>query len=255
MNEFIELVNGVSKDNKIIIVDNSLGNNTPQDSNDDIVYLRGDNSNWEFSGWDVGLEAIPYINQSDVVIFCNDTFCHHNVWDTNTKKDFKNTFSKVTVKNEFQPFLALSGTTDSKWKVFSIENKKLVYWVSSYLFMMTGGLINKNNKKISISKSKLDQFIYLNEESKHMWGDGISHSLREHLDNWMYSTDKTQGWYKKDKLSPEVKIKKVKAILNEKYLTALCNSEGGRVYEIKPYKKFKIKLWSIISFLTNGKLF
>ncbi|HCB1497649.1 hypothetical protein DET57_11377 [Klebsiella oxytoca] len=242
--EFDDLLKKIDPNSKLIAISNS----------DSILasschLISGDNQNWEFSGWDVGLSSIDKLNDSDVVIFCNDTFCHHNPWDDKIKKKFTRVFSRLINENSRAPFLGIAGTTDCAWKEFSIDDKKFCNWISSYLFLMTGSLLKKMNGSICIDENRLDKYIHKDESDQIIWNPSISQELQRHLTQWIFGQDKDSGWYNKNNISPEKKIRKIKTILNEKYLTAICNYYHGKVIEVKLAKRIKLFLWSSMSLL------
>ncbi|WP_142503318.1 hypothetical protein [Klebsiella sp. 2680] len=246
IHEFYDLLKKIEPDSKLIVINNSSNKFS---NNFDVVI--GNNKNWEFSGWDVGLSTIEDINSSDIFIFCNDTFCHHNPWNENIKRKFIRTFSNVIKENNRHAFIGIAGTTDSVWKEFSIEDKTFSHWISSYLFLMTGSLLEKMGGSICIDENTLDNYVKLDRLNHLRWNECISSDLQLHLTGWMYGNG--NGWYNKDNISPEKKIRKIKTILNEKYLTAVCNYNDGRVIEVKFIKRLKFFFWSLIFFSRKRK--
>jgi hypothetical protein len=73
---FKKYLAGIGKaDVEIIVVDNKCEVGFPKVFDNNITMINGDNSLWEFSGWQKGLEYI-YDNKIDydVIIFANDSF-------------------------------------------------------------------------------------------------------------------------------------------------------------------------------------
>lgn len=240
--EFKYLLERVDPDYRLIIVDNHGGI-----ANVGEKVIRGNNINWEFSGWDTGLSTLSTINDSDVFIFCNDTFCHHNTWNASIRERFCKVFRSLVKNNKQKSSAILSGTTDSVWKGFSLSEKKFNYWVSSYLFLMTGSLLNKMGGRLCIEEEILNRYISMDSENNLVWGSEVSFSLQSHLTRWLFEDGEDVGWYNKRNISFEKKIRKVKAIFNEKYLTANCLFCGGRVIEVMPLKKMKMLIWRLLS--------
>lgn len=229
INEFKMLLSNLDSDYRIILVCNNF--NLKQNILKKIDYnvLDGDNSAWEFSGWQKGLSSLS-LEDNDVVIFANDTFCHHNYWGKYEKFLFQKQFKKLIKKNSKKPFSAISGNVDTFGEKFSLEGCSASGWVSTYLFLITGTLLKQLDNKLTIRE--LISFDGI--KGDFIWDDGVSENLKKHIINWMFSIgDAQSGWYKKDDVDLMYKSKKIQSILNEKYLSACCNKNGGIVYDVK----------------------
>ena len=229
IHEFKLLLDKLDCNYEITLVCNSPGlkNNLPQNSNFKIV--DGDNSSWEFSGWDRGIIKDD-LHDNDVIIFANDTFCHHNYWGKYEKFLFEKQFAKLIKKNSSKPFSAISGNVDTFGENFSLEGCSTSGWVSTYLFLVTATLLKQLDNKVTTRK--LINYDEINDDL--IWDESISENLKKHINNWMFlNTDAQSGWYKKDDVDLIYKSKKIQSILNEKDLSASCNENGGIIYDVK----------------------
>lgn len=79
----------------LLIVDNALAAGTPAQSlrsgDETLRVIPGDNTNREFSGWDVGVaDVLSRGEVPDVWIFTNDTVCAHHGWSPARANRFAN---------------------------------------------------------------------------------------------------------------------------------------------------------------------
>lgn len=242
LHEFNLLLNEIDENYKVIVVNN---NAVVKNDKEGLHEVSGDNTNWEFTGWDKGFEQIGRIDPNDTFIICNDTFCQHNEWNDGIRNAFSKRFQFIYNKNNRNPFKAMSGTMDSFWQKFSIQNDQSFFWFSSYLFLMTGEL-KKNFPRLSLDEDVLNSMLTISKDGELEWHRGLSKNLENHLNGWMNPSDSSKGWYNKG-VSNDIKLRKLKTILNEKYLSAHAISLGSVMYEVKSYKRFKFVLWNIFS--------
>jgi hypothetical protein len=220
LKEFRLVLSLVDKNHKLILVNNG---NMLIESGSNIVVVKGDNKNWEFSGWDRGLKWIKEINENDYIIFANDTFCQHRIWSIVEKTLFSRAFRKQIKKN----ITGIAGDVNTFGESFSIMKSSSTNWVSTYLFGMNGKMLMKLGGRLSINEYELDKLIEINSKGAIQWGSEISKNLSTYIEKWM-DPDNVNGWYKAN-CSAETKERKIKAILNEKYLSAQCRSQGAYV--------------------------
>lgn len=234
ISEFTSLVSSINRNYKIIVVSN----------NDNLCnkgFIKGDNEQWEFSGWDVALRNIASnLKEKDSVIFSNDTFCYHNSWEKRDVAYFKLNFKAYYLKNCFFRTRAIIGSVQSLGEEFNILGHKSDTWVSTYLFMLTGGFF-KELTRLSIPFPEINNLVYLNEDNKIHWSNAVSNNLREHITSWIFPNSDTDGWYNKD-ATLTFKVAKIKAILNEKHLSAKCCSLGGNVIDVYVLKRIRRKV-------------
>lgn len=239
--QFKSFLDSLCVDYEIIVINNGGVFAGTKLIDSKFILVQGDNTNWEFSGWDRGISAIPHIDEKDSFIFCNDTFCQHNSWGWLTRQEFKLSFRKLCVRNYHNPYLCMSGTSDSFNKEFSVLNFAAKKWFSTYLFFMSASLLLRI-KKLSLEESILSDMVELDHSGHIVWGDTVSNDLKQHLSNWIYPLGGKRGWYNSASAGNELKLRKLKTILNEKYISAFSSSIGSDMVEVSTKKILKTKL-------------
>ncbi|HIF9248507.1 TPA: hypothetical protein ACX6Q2_003411 [Photobacterium damselae] len=215
-------------DLNIVVVNNNASNNLIGE-NKTYDLLVGDNSYWEFSGWEQGLDFLNKkydLKDEDIIIFANDTFCQHRSFGVIDKYIFEKGFNRLYEEKN----IAI-GDVDSFGKSFEICSHTQKEWISTYLFGMHYGTVKKI-LPLSSLKSLEDEIFFLNGEIK---GIDISISLRKHLENWLLPNDNT-GWYKARKSDDNILKRKLLAILHEKKLS--CNLLENDIKLVGVYKPF-----------------
>jgi hypothetical protein len=94
---FISVLNSVSKDNVLIVIQNNRFD-LPQISHPNFHVIAGDNSLREFSGWQAGIQFCnehKLMPQDGILIVANDTFCHHNKFGPFTRLVFMHNFRRL----------------------------------------------------------------------------------------------------------------------------------------------------------------
>lgn len=120
---------------------------------------------------------------------------------------------------------------------YSILGNTSNKWISTYLFFMTGKLINVFEKNICLNEDTLSNLVTI-DSGELLWGD-ISTSLSNHIEEWMFPNDETKGWYGNNNNDSAMKLRKIKTILNEKFLSAKCNSVNGKTYDYDLFRVMK----------------
>jgi hypothetical protein len=242
INAFNNFFNNLGPINNIIIVNNN-------DDNINQGEISGDNTNWEFSGWDKGISLLK-IEDNDVIVFANDTFLTHRSWGKFDQLRFKKSINKLIVGNN-QGICGEVHKFSGFYKVFGYRSDR---WVCTYLFALTGGIVNKINK-ISLSEIALSKAIIGIENHNILWGDEVSLNLQYRIQRWLYPPVGILGWRKANDATDNIKLRKAKTILNEKWLSAYCYSNNLIVIDagpnniIKIYRKTKYRLRELINII------
>ncbi|ENK6265942.1 hypothetical protein LGM22_07965 [Klebsiella quasipneumoniae subsp. quasipneumoniae] len=202
--------------------------------------IPGNNINWEFSGWDEGIKQLEQISNADSFIFCNDTFCFNNPFGVTKEIIMSLVFKYCYYKNKKKNQLVISGSTHTFNEEFFVFDNKANIWVSTYLFLVSGTLLNHLERRLSLSEEQLNKVLEIkNNEDSIRWSGKVSGNLQVHINNWLFPPEGFGGWYKSRDVSNHIKERKAKAIVNEKYLTAYCLTNKGKYYEINPKKVVK----------------
>lgn len=240
INAFKRFMNSIGSECKILIVNNNHSNIKNGE-------IPGDNTNWEFSGWDKGISSLD-IKDGDVVVFANDTFRHHRSWGRYDQWRFKKAIIKLSASNE----QGICGEVHKFSGIYQVLGVRSDRWVCTYLFALTGGVINKLNK-VSLDESSLSgEIISINNE-KIVWGGGVSLNLQTRIQKWLYPPGGVLGWRKSHSSNDAIKLRKAKTILNEKWLSAYCSSNGITIIDAGPdvitkrYRNTKYRFSEVIN--------
>lgn len=231
-------------DFEILVVFNST---YPEVETNKHLSIQGSNSGWEFSGWDEGvkyLERRYQLNDSDTLIFANDTFCQHRKFTFINKYIFSKAFRNIRFKRN------LVGDINSLSEKFCLAGLVGQSWISTYLFGS-----NYYNIKLLMpfdsvgSDAVLSKLVTINDNELHI--SNSSKNITLHLTSWFLGN--SEGWYKKEGVDNTLLLKKVDAVINEKLfsLKALVKEiQIESVYENKLYwflRKAQNKLFDSLS--------
>lgn len=225
--EFGALASDLGREYRLVVVNNG---SFVIDAGPAFAVIEGDNTNWEFTGWDCGLGSLGSIGESDYFIFANDTFNRHRSWTLQNRAEFVSAFSLMLEDQR----AGICGQIHRAKDGFSIEGRRVSMWVSTYLFGMSGRVLKANNFRLSLSEEQLFRLVPGVTERRVVWGAGVNEALRSHIDKWVFPVVGGGGWYKADVATPSEKCRKVKAILNEKFLSALCEEMGYSFVQARP---------------------
>lgn len=194
--------------------------------------LPGDNRIGEFSGWQKALEHIKSnfdetLLLTDCFIFANDTFNQHRLWG------FKDRLSVMAGIMESQKYLlepVMVGHAQYSQESFSIGKLYCSEWVSTFLFVTNLAFINNIKWEMALSNIELEEFYSKVDFDGIEWLDSINEGLQLHINSWLFpATSKCHSWYAANTKTPRQKQFKLNAILNEKYLSAKCISDNGKL--------------------------
>lgn len=224
--ELREIANNIGDKYKIILVNNNQ--NMILDSiffpNMDLTILKGDNSKYEFSGWEVGLKYIKnnYEEEIENIIFSNDTFCFHRKWGYFQRLNFTNKFKKF-YKDQITGICGEKNNISMDYKIDNISNDG---WISTYLFMISNDLILQGLKLNNLGEKIYDYVIDVNDEEI-IFRESFDKELGKHINNWLYPKKGKKGWYNSVNVNTYQKKKKLECILNEKILSCEVKKKGG----------------------------
>ena len=203
-------------DLNIIFVDNSNKIVPENEPALNVQWLKGSNTAGEFSAWDEGYSLLEQSNikdNDDIVIFMNDTFCHHRFFTIYDRILYRRAVKRCSSKGIY-------GELNSTGKIFAIHQVAFTAWISSYVFLGRRENIVKLlplNSASTISEEKFTQ-IGNDLTNKKVNIPFFSDNLNQHLSNWLFPKNES-GWYNAGKISGNQLLFKLKAIINEKLLT------------------------------------
>lgn len=198
-----------------------------------VRFIHGDNRLREFSGWDKGLRYCResgLLSQCGMVIFANDTFCHHNKFGPISRFLFSSTFKKIMRRPES---LALAGEVHSDCTTYSILGKKFSSWVSTYLFGMSHSLI-QTLEQVS-PDFQLDVFFGVRLSPEDFFQGSLNNALKVKLARWLFGHEGRSKWYGAELPTQENRahlISKAKSIICEMYLSASVVQIPGQLISV-----------------------
>lgn len=232
-----------SYNSNFVVVDNSLSSS--EQINDNEYLINGDNSYFDFSGWDKGYQfAIENFNITNetVFLFANDTFFQRNYSDG---ENFLDVFNKKIIENRDLTTSAL-GYIDDFPKPVIINNIIYNSWIRSNIFFIPS-LVMKDIKKLTFDFPKDKIF---SNDIKKFWSDDdlISDNWKAYISSWLFGIENCNypeyklHWLKAKPLNYdnwEYFQKKAITILSEHYLTARLFDMGVSIIDTNIFEKDK----------------
>ncbi|HED2736222.1 TPA: hypothetical protein R4Z56_004955 [Citrobacter farmeri] len=232
----------------LVFVDNSgvIIPDIEVDSN--IKWLAGSNLAGEFSAWDEGysyLNEQQDIMEDDIIVFVNDTFCHHRFFTGYDEKLYKKAFLECDDN-------CIYGELNSTGEFFGINGLKFSSWISSYFFLGSKKCVDKImplNKTLNISIED-SEVILRNLKLGKVYIPMFTRELNSHLTNWLFPKD-GRGWYRARDVNQGALYFKLKAIVNEKLLTFSILKNNMRLVDIyngkinRTYNSVRNKLYQV----------
>ncbi|EKO3487347.1 hypothetical protein M3924_002988 [Vibrio fluvialis] len=214
-------------------------------------FLYSDNRSWEFSAWDDGVEYLNknnLVNDDSIIIFLNDTFCFHR--DFNVYNVLK--LTRKIKKNDLSSKV-IGDVCHKKNTEFNINGTKISWWISTYLFSTSIGVVNKIGKLDMVSQINLKPNKYIDFENRTIKIEGFCESFNTHLTNWLFPESPSQGWYNASVEDKDLIVNKLKAILNEMLFSVEIKRLS--INPIELYNNIDKKAVRAISIFFNGTTF
>lgn len=193
--------------------------------------IRGNNVLREFSGWESGLN---YARSSFIdldkylLIFANDTFCHHNNFGKISQYAFARSFKQL------MKLPSVSGLAGEVWKfgdVYGVDGYTADRWVSTYLFAISGEDMEKME---SIYPHPPIERFYIANADQLSFSKCLTSNLINHLNSWL-----TGGGNSSWKNHAGVETSgldrlrgKASSIICEMYLSAKVLAIGGVLIDV-----------------------
>jgi hypothetical protein len=229
------------KEIKYVVIDNS--NSIKENHANEPYIITGDNSYFDFSGWDKGYSFAlenNLISDETLILFANDTFFKRNYSDG---ENYLNVFSKDIIKNKNLKESAI-GYIDDFPKDVIINEIKYNSWIRSNIFFIPSNIM-KDLKKLTFDFPK--ERIFSNNINEFWSNDSlISNNWKAYISSWLFGIE--------NKAYPEYKLHWLKAksldinnweffqrkaitILSEHYLTARLFNMNISIIDINIFPK------------------
>jgi len=210
-------LNKIDANISYIVVDN-FNCNKSNEQFGNVHVIGGDNTNWEFSGWQKGFQYTRQNIDSDLIIFCNDSLrsYRHKMLEL---EHLKKMLDRATSEKLFVGKIDRVAEVD-----FDFMNYNLNEWICSNVFAAAPCAFDV----VTIDNSSMfDIDSIAGDVDRFLGNDKIGINLRKHIYNWL-----SYCWHDKFNVRENIELfkHKTKAILNEKLLTAKMRENGYHLY-------------------------
>lgn len=230
LEKFFDIVGRLGKEYEVVAINNA-NPGVWVTEHKKYAEIGGDNRVREFSGWDRGIQYIKSrtsIREEDFFVFGNDTFCSHRDWHAVIKRRFIKSVKKLRA----QEGAGICGEVNSFGESFELIGLRADNWVSTYLFGATGSYLMNSDYRLSLTERELSLMVQDIKKGQVIWKDVVDPNLQAHIQQWLFPTEGAEGWYGAEAESDEIKLQKLRAILNEKYISAKCYNLKGSVVDV-----------------------
>lgn len=211
-----------------IVIDNKLPPGSCTSSGDHEVLIGGDNTHWEFSGWDQGIEyAGSALEAADWVVFATDAFEQLYV-------DYLTCFS-IPVLESLSGRRAATGHIDCFDKRVELYGREAQHWIRTSFFLLQPSEVITMGSFVSVSNPAE---IFSGDPQCPFQPDApIDQQLQTYIISWLTGDGTGQGvtWHSRFDLTTETLPyfeKKCLAILNELMLSARLRESGCPLVDI-----------------------
>lgn len=227
---FARFLKSLSGDYTMVIVNN--GGLALPDRPDVAAVVAGENALREFSGWQAGLRRCRedgLAQGSELLVFANDTFCHHNKFGMFTRAAFRQSFASL-MKQPGVPMMA--GEKFFLGKPFALDGLPSDAWICTYLFAW--------NRSATAQMESLtpplamERFYAKDDRGEIVFSELVSENLSRHITSWLTGATQT-SWKGVDATGARGLGKlqgKANSILCEKYLSAAAVSKGVGLVDV-----------------------
>ena len=242
LNNFLK---SISSNVDLILVNNGAAIVSKKD--DVLAVIHGNNYLREFSAWNVGLEYCQengLLENCDLLVFANDTFCHHNKFGLFTRFAFKNKFKRIMNESDKA---AMAGEKFSLGLPYTLNGLISNSWISTYLFSFNRPALLKIK---SLTPSIPIENFYTTGENGIQFSELVGENLQKQITKWLTGSSAT-AWrgIKKTGQSGLIELQgKANSIICEKHLSAFASANDIILIDVFD-KKFITKLRKIEAFL------
>jgi len=230
------LLRRVDEEYRLVAVCNHAGLEVAPGPN--LSVIQGHNSLGEFGAWDQGLAYLsgqPGCASPRLFVFANDTFCHHRPFGLPEEWIFSRSFRQLAGMQR-----AIAGELSTFGEPFYLGGQRLDDWVSTYLYAMTPALLDALDWRIAPEDGVLERHVRGGLDEREFFAPELDAALAAHLRGWLFGGRTQRVWRNAAPLSQQNRdymLRKARAILCEKLLSARCRSLGAGFLD--PYACFE----------------
>lgn len=212
----------------ILVIDNSIENDLEIKYNKNYHFLSGDDSSYEFSGWDKGIKYIERYfepKEKDAFILANDTF-HRNYGDEYLNYFYNKVIIDCINNNK------IYGYIDGYPQPIQIFGLTIQHWIRTSLIILNYKTL-KELSPLAIPFSNEELFSENYEEFFHK-NIKISENYKQYIKTWLFGEEDKTGIFKEKWHSQRPLTKdnfeffkgKTRAIFCEHYFSARAKEKG-----------------------------
>lgn len=185
------------------------------------IYLQGDNSDWEFSGWQKGVSfAKDKDIRYDVALLANDSF------EVNGPAFIRNhSLGWLILKSYY--LSAVIGFVETRWKKAELRGRSLRIWLRTDCFLIPKRVIDTLETVVSVDEDSIADYLpdtFPAADNIFVETAPINAVFRKKIVEWI-----TEQWHSKFEINESTWTffrAKTKAILNEALLYARIRESG-----------------------------
>jgi hypothetical protein len=227
-----------------LVVDNSVNQSMVQQINPDRWLISGDNSLWEFSGWDHGYKFIRdqfCLVTGDVIIYANDTF-HRRAYSLGGISHLDEFNADILRGHDLTQ--EVIGYLDDFPRSVTLIDIKYDSWLRSNIFMIPADIAERLYPLVfPLSPDEI-----FSGNMQKFWGETskISENWKAYISSWLFGTKNPAypeyrlHWHKVQQVNSDnwefFKIK-ARCILSEHYLTARLHDWGVPIIDTNRFEK------------------
>lgn len=210
---------------------------------EDVLFIKGDNSFLDFSGWDKGIEYAfknLKLTNKTIFLFANDTINRREYSDAPNYLDVFN-YDFFNQKDVLNSVIGYLDDFPKKVKIFDVEYSE---WIRSNIFLIPYSIL-RDLYPLTFPIKKAN--VFSNEEFK-FWSDNnyLSDNWKAYISCWLFGevNDKYPeyklNWIKSKPLDTENKSyfqKKAVAILSEHYLSSRLHEKRINIINTNVFEK------------------
>ncbi|MCS7092176.1 MAG: hypothetical protein NZM26_02395 [Patescibacteria group bacterium] len=221
----------------ILVIDNSIEKSTEIVFGPHEHFISGDDSTYEFSGWDKGIKYIERhfcIRHDDLIILANDTF-HRNYGDDYLQLFLKKQILLCRSEN------FLYGYKDAYPKPVSLFGLTVSSWLRSSFLICSYATLNML-RPLAIPFAN---DILFSKNYKQFFHDNVplSNNYKQYLRTWLFGEKDPTGefqekWHSQRPLTQDnfsLFKGKTRAILSEHYLSARALNKGIKLLGVNEH--------------------
>lgn len=232
---FNRFLKSLSPNLDLVLVNN--GSSIISNEVDITAIIQGNNYLREFSAWDTGLkycEENGLLKSCDLLVFANDTFCHHNKFGPFTRFAFKKIFKNI-MDNPDQA--AMAGEKFRLSLPYTLNGLTSESWISTYLFAFNRSAFKEI--KTLIPATPIEDF-YLSGKNDIKFSNLMSENLQKHIEKWLSGSGVTtwRGVEKTEESGIDNLPGKVNSIICEKHLSAFAKANDINLIDVFDKKPF-----------------